>query len=324
MGFRRRKENVSRTSPSPSLPTSNRQRHQGDYLPPSLLLPRRRSLDNRLTTKPAITAPDPDGPRIIYTTLLDSGATLPCIYETDLPALKISPSHYAAQSARTISTADRVTRMRVYELDVSVYAPDGSTLIRAHDTNVQIEGRTETSTLGATIPCVALPGKAAGDYDAAENAPDRLSGLLPFHVCYVSSAPGNFKMWFGEGRRDVLGAGRFPGGLGPGGWWDREGDRVRLEMEGDRDGEEWEGEGLKEVRSPGRVIFQHVAVGADGRARVVVDEDTVNGMAVFNAPGGTTIENLDPNADDVDIVRMVELKGKVTVRRSVRKRRKAN
>jgi hypothetical protein len=102
------------------------------------------------------------------------------------------------------------------------------------------------------------------------------------------------------------------------------GDRVWWEWAGDRVGAAWEGEGLKELRTPGRVIFQHDAVGADGRARVVVDEDTVNGMAVFNAPGGTTIENLDPNADDVDIVRMVELKGKVTVRRSVRKRRKAN
>ena len=38
----------------------------------------------------------------------------------------------------------------------------------------------------------------------------RLSGILPFQVCYTASAPGKM-MWFGEDRSDVLGMGKMPG-----------------------------------------------------------------------------------------------------------------
>ena len=195
------------------------------------------------------TVPDPDGPRIMYETLLDSGATLPCLFTADLPQLGIHPTRYAAQSARRIATADSVSTMRVYELDVGIYAPDGSSLINPRPDDPSSPSKTlslphtpfhplpnhpfldpsvplslvdfhdlEPPVLGSVLPVVALPGQANSDFDA-RLAPDRLSGLLPFHVCYVSSAPGNFKMWLGSGRRDVLGAGRLPGMRRWGGWW---------------------------------------------------------------------------------------------------------
>ncbi|KAK1755291.1 hypothetical protein QBC47DRAFT_288747, partial [Echria macrotheca] len=147
------------------------------------------------------TVPDPSAPLVLFNTLLDSGATLPCLYTADLPALLIDPSVYSAQSTRTIATAESVSSMRVYELDVCLYAP-------SHPPQQILD---PTPCPVVIFPSASPQGLSGPDHSPeSDTAPDRLSGLLPFHTCFFSSAPGNFKMWMGNGRRDVLGATRFP------------------------------------------------------------------------------------------------------------------
>ena len=41
--------------------------------------------------------------------------------------------------------------------------------------------------------------------------PFRLSGILPFLACYISSTPGRNTLFLGEDRNDVLGTHRMPG-----------------------------------------------------------------------------------------------------------------
>jgi len=178
MGFRRRKALVTRSG-----------------LPTPLRPPRRPGAGKKLPTEP-----DHDGPPVFWSVLLDSGATLPCLFEGDLSRLEINPRTYAAQSARNISTADDAKVMRIYDLDVTICSDLSA-----------ISPDTDVTTLGAvTIAVVAIPGSVPDEASDPSRAPDRLSGILPWHLCYVSSAPGNFKIWMGDERRDVLGAGRFP------------------------------------------------------------------------------------------------------------------
>ncbi|KAL2167225.1 hypothetical protein VTG60DRAFT_1576 [Thermothelomyces hinnuleus] len=194
--------------------------------------------------------------------LLDSGATFPTLWESDLPALGIYPGRYAAQSARRVHTADSTLVSRIYELDVSVMgsldddgddddddddgydgydngndgggtnrSPLSRTGSRArpephpnptspssHSTTTKTTTTRTTTTLSCTIPVLVFPGAsrdattaADGSSSSPDAVPDRLSGLLPFHMCYLSGAPGSFRLWMGDRRRDVLGAARLPG-----------------------------------------------------------------------------------------------------------------
>ncbi|KAL2023650.1 hypothetical protein VTK56DRAFT_1807 [Thermocarpiscus australiensis] len=347
MGFRRRKLLVARdgapVTRHHARPPSPRRRRGA--------APRKkRRRRSKAADSPVMTVPDPDGPRIIWDTLLDSGATLPCLFEADLPLLRIHPERYAAQSGRIIATAESVTRMRVYELDVGVYA-GGDTTTRTSTAKTQppeeeakAEDEEEASPnptptpddddpdndppiLGrCTLPVVALPGAAASDFDdAAEQAPDRLSGLLPFHVCYVSGAPGNFRLWMGSGRRDVLGAGRLPGGMRYGGWKTartattsasaKAGRRAdgggrekvttvvyvddvdNVDDGGGDDGDDthrsrrWLVEGLGgggeelDLRTPKTVVFEHDFVDGTGAGGVLRDVERVGGGSVFLVSG---------------------------------------
>lgn len=174
MGFRRRKVAVSR---SPYLPHDKRFR--------------------RCPKKPLLTEFDMDGPTQHWSVLLDSGATFPCLFEGDFEHLGIDRFAYAAQSARNIATADDSKIMRTYELDITVASESD------HSINLTPYGM-------IPIPVVALPGSAPGNVSDPSTAPDRLSGIIPFHICFVSSAPHNFKIWLGTDRKSVLGAGRFP------------------------------------------------------------------------------------------------------------------
>ncbi|KAL2165323.1 hypothetical protein VTH06DRAFT_620 [Thermothelomyces fergusii] len=223
MGFRRRKTNRL-TSP---VRTSQA-----------------RTIPQPSTSAPGRTAPDPDGPRIIFSVLLDSGATFPTLWESDLPALGIDPDRYAAQSARRVHTADSTLVSRIYELDVSVlggidddddnnndnsrstsHGPLPRTGSRAkagtHPDPTNPSGDSSSTTaarttaLSCTIPVLVFPGasREANTTAQADGVPDRLSGLLPFHMCYLSGAPGSFRLWMGDRRRDVLGAARLPGAM---------------------------------------------------------------------------------------------------------------
>ncbi|KAK4157732.1 hypothetical protein C8A00DRAFT_39881 [Chaetomidium leptoderma] len=317
MGFRRRKEHVARTAAAAAAESPFTTTKQ---TPPSGHRRRRSTTVHHQhpnTSRPGTTAPDPDGPRIIWDTLLDTGATLPCLYEGDLAKLGISKHTYAAQSCRTIVTADSTLNSRVYELDVSVIFPPREEEEKEDGNDDNDNGPTSSSSPpssqsppspggadkqdeekeekedpspspSCTIPIVVFPGTST-DFTSSEQAPDRLSGILPFHVCYLSGAPGSFKLWMGSDRRDVLGAGKLPGLMRYGGIL--EGGQERQETMMGRKGKRlamtttttklarWMS---RELKTPERVIFEHAF--PDGSGRVLRDEDVGDGNVVMAGP----------------------------------------
>ena len=373
MSFRRRKAQVAREEPPLSRPRRDARKHQSHPNQPSSIpgitgtTAGSNSHSDRSSTRPAPipTVSDPDGPHIVWDTLLDSGATLPCIFTADLPALRIDPARYAAQSGRIIATAESVTRMRVYELDVGVVLASSTTTsstssstvtaAAAADDDDDDEGGGAVTTKTTAIPVVALPGSAASDFDG-ELAPDRLSGLLPFHACYVSSAPGQFRLWLGEGRRDVLGAGRMPPGqrpsgeAGPGRDGGGQEDRGKEEREllqqprrrqqqqqgpkphdshhhhrhhdHDRDHQRWwmeTGAEAAMLGTPKRVVFEHEFV-VNGVKRVLRDEESARGSVIVSGPSGIDFDRLDAAADGVDVIRIEPAKQATPRRRSEMKK----
>ncbi|KAL2271056.1 hypothetical protein VTJ83DRAFT_427 [Remersonia thermophila] len=238
MGFRPRMLRVSRGAepssyPPPTSPAANAaprgpsRRRKGTAPaappPPSLQpLLAQQTIPQPNTSPAGRTMPSADGPCVVYSMLLDSGATLPSLYEADLPKLGINRQEYPATSARVVNTADSTLYTRVYELDVSILGGDEDDLAApaagAGGGEDAEEEEADPEPMSCTTPVIIFPGAAkAGDGDFPANnrwgndAPGRLSGLLPFHVCYLASAPGTFRLWMGDQRRDVLGAGRLPG-----------------------------------------------------------------------------------------------------------------
>ncbi|KAK3497564.1 uncharacterized protein B0T23DRAFT_402677 [Neurospora hispaniola] len=124
--------------------------------------------------------PDEKAQVVELSLLLDSGATLPCITPQDLALLGIDPKTYAAQTASELQLGEGTVKRAIYELDVGFRFGEEDWAFH-------------------TVPVIVLEGES------------RLSGMLPFNVCYISSAPGTYRMWLGQKRRDVLGAGRLPG-----------------------------------------------------------------------------------------------------------------
>jgi hypothetical protein len=343
MGFRRRKERVMRAA---AATTTKRRRRSI----PGLTSPATPITPTTAPQQPVPTVPDPDGPRIFFDTLLDSGATLPCLFESDMSKLRISRTTYAAQSSRMIATADSMVHLRVYELDVGVYAsppsPDDRPAAAAATTTgttaedeeeEEEEPDAERELRSCTLPVVAFPGgphspngsngsgnsftaatAAAGGGGTAhpDAAPDRLSGLLPFHACYMSSAPGNFKLWLGSERRDVLGAGRLPGqmrfgevkGAAAGEDARRKAATGRRAAKTRREEEEeqWWLEQQPRLGTPKRVIFEHDL--ADGTGRVLRDEEGEGGSVIMMCgPGGTESDQAgsrDPESAGIEVLRV--------------------
>lgn len=181
MGFRRRNEFTSRTL----TPREGRILAASDFR--------------------KATAPDTEAKTVFFEMLADSGATLPVLDSGDLALLGIQRGKYAAQSAQSVATAGGSKNGFIYEMDCGIYAGanEGETLVTA-DKDIW---PAEPQVLGGTIPVLVL-----------ERVKTRLSGMLMWHVCYTSSAPGTFKCWIGEDRMEVLGAGRMPGQMRWSGW----------------------------------------------------------------------------------------------------------
>lgn len=191
------------------------------------------SRPGRKTPKKMVVYDDPDGPRCFFLMHLDSGASLPTLHRTDLSALGINSKTYPMQTQLTVHTVQGKTDMWLYEMRVDVCRHDGESLVG--DDPVWPEERRE---LGGIVPVAIVPNthktirgdsgamsmkKLAGlrrhGWDVSEKAmaerglheeEKRLSGMLPFQVCYSAGVPGK-NIWFGEDRRDVLGADRMPG-----------------------------------------------------------------------------------------------------------------
>jgi hypothetical protein len=150
-----------------------------------------------------------------------------------------------------------------------------------------------------TIPVLVFPGESK-NVGGGDHVPDRLSGLLPFHVCYLSGAPGTFKLWMGEDRRDVLGAGRLPGMM-------RYGEILGGPQAGEKSKRvpasttlklvQWRNQGLK---TPERVIFEHDLT--DDAEGVLRDEDVGDGNAIMRGPRGTNFDNINTETDGVQVL----------------------
>ncbi|KAF5003019.1 hypothetical protein FDECE_10420 [Fusarium decemcellulare] len=173
---------------------------------------------------------DPNGPRCFFMMQLDTGASSPCLYGTDLDLIGINPKVYPAQTFVSVSTANQEAHAAVYEIRVDVCKHNGESLVGEEPVWPK-----ERAELGGIVPVLVMVESAPDESqplsaaelkyrrrrgeDVSEEAlasrkkssrEVRLSGILPFQVCYSACTPG-MNVWFGEDRRDVLGADRMPG-----------------------------------------------------------------------------------------------------------------
>jgi len=160
--------------------------------------------------------------------LLDTGASHPILAPRDFRYLGIDPEDYPACSSIEIQGIGSNHFVKMYEMYVTVTDPNCVPLVDP-DRPVWPQQRKHIGIVAPVI-CMSLPGvrpmgpvkvNAEGVAEtsrtpidvAREEARTRLSGMLPFTACYISSTPGrgNGRIWLGEDRRDVLGAHRMPG-----------------------------------------------------------------------------------------------------------------
>ncbi|KUJ23871.1 uncharacterized protein LY89DRAFT_726923 [Mollisia scopiformis] len=147
-----------------------------------------------------------DGPRLCYRSMMDSGATFPTLHNEDLVALGISSQDYGAQSMAMVQTAAGPSYTRMWELFVCVLDENGKQLVNAFDAVYPLSHHY----LGGLCPVMNSLTNLQYDEQGIE-IPARLSGMVPFTACYVSSTPTRNYMFLGEDRNDVLGSHRMPG-----------------------------------------------------------------------------------------------------------------
>ena len=150
----------------------------------------------------------PKGPKLIFESLLDSGASYPSLYMEDFRDLGINETFYAAQSLAEFQTANGRTQQRIYEINVELVTEKHGPIV---DT-VNFVNPKFPDTIGGLCP-VTLIGDGDPERPALKNgleANERLSGVMPFLCAYASHTPGNNFIVFGEDRRDVLGSYKMP------------------------------------------------------------------------------------------------------------------
>lgn len=148
-----------------------------------------------------------NGPKQAFRSVLDSGATFPSLYKDDFQKLMIDEQNYAAQSVEVLSTANGIVYARLFELFVCVLDEQQRQLVDENHCAHPYHAKH----LGGLCPVVEAQGYVSYDPEGREVS-TRLSGLLPFVACYVSSAPTRNTLFLGEDRKDVLGSHRLPGG----------------------------------------------------------------------------------------------------------------
>jgi hypothetical protein len=173
---------------------------------------------------------DSTAPRVCFKMQLDSGATHPSLHNTDMDYLGIDRKTYPAQTHATVATANSATVAAMYEIRVDICRHNGESLVGEEPVFPN-----DRRQLGGIVPVMVLVEStedqseplAEWHKEALKNGEDvseeamaaryrgedesRLSGMLPFQVCYFAGVPGASTFWFGEDRRDVLGADRMPG-----------------------------------------------------------------------------------------------------------------
>ena len=109
--------------------------------------------------------------------------------------------NYAAQSVQTLSTANGLAHTRIFEMSVTVVQEGTfSQLVDENDAVWPYHGKY----LGGLCR-VALVNVAPDEPDSRGFVSNlRLSGLLPFLACYVSSTPTRNRIFFGEDRNGKI------------------------------------------------------------------------------------------------------------------------
>ncbi|KAK0747830.1 hypothetical protein B0T21DRAFT_406406 [Apiosordaria backusii] len=209
MAFKRRQEHVSRGYPyytsKPTKSSRNQPRTPRSYTRRTRDPDRGNMEVEDEGPKPRMQA-DPSANPVIFDTLFDTGATNPCLFSDDIPLLGIDKNFYSAQSVIHLATATGTETTPEYELDVALVEPDFafSTAIKTPDAM--------SYPLQPPRPMrVSIFSQTSNDFYKSANAdPGRLSGLFPIIENYLSSAPGNYKIWLGSSRLEVLGTARMP------------------------------------------------------------------------------------------------------------------
>jgi len=146
------------------------------------------------------------GPKQCFRSLLDSGATYPSLYREDLQKLAIDETNYACQAVATMKTANGIVNARIFELFVCVLDDNNEQLVDPNDAAWPYHAHY----LGGLCPCIELLDTLDVSPEGVQVG-DRLSGLLPFVACYMTSTPTRNTLFLGEDRKDVLGSHRIPG-----------------------------------------------------------------------------------------------------------------
>lgn len=145
------------------------------------------------------------GPRLLFKSLLDSGATYPSLFPDDFEALGVAPELYGAQSVITMETSNGTINSRIYEMHVEIAGNEGTPII---DPTNPLQPAFPHY-IGGLSP-VVLDDKIRPLYENGELGGQRLSGVMPFLAPYLSITPGTRTVLMGEDRNDVLGAHKMP------------------------------------------------------------------------------------------------------------------
>jgi hypothetical protein len=149
-----------------------------------------------------------DGPQLCFSSLLDSGATVPSLFQEDLARLMINPETYGCQSVSLAQTSNGAINLRLFEMFVCVMDELGQNIVDPLDAMWP----NEPKYVGSLCPvCVYQPPTENSLDGEGREVQQRLSGMFPFLACYMSSTPTENMMYFAENRRGVLGIARMPG-----------------------------------------------------------------------------------------------------------------
>lgn len=195
---------------------------------------------------------------VYFDMLLDSGSEMPLLLHEDLLTLGLTRDDMNGATIIELNTAGGgQSRAMCFDLLAGVDLNHGSPESPPDD-GYQPEKHFFPTRV------IKLSSRIKAPPDGAYSG-ERLSGMLPFLACYISSAPGQEEMWIGDERADVLGMQKLPPGL-------RYDPFRKLDISQHRRGV------LKQTGGPPgrlrRVMFEHDAPGG----QILVDRDnlTVN------------------------------------------------
>lgn len=163
---------------------------------------------NILSTEEGLIYCQSEGPKLAFSSLLDSGATFPSLYQVDFHFLGIDAKNYAAQTVESLQTANGIVHALTYELFVSPL--DQSTMESLVDEDDAVWPY-HPKYLGGLCPVTTVINETTEPDENGFIPNQRLSGLLPFLACYVTSTPTRNNIFLGEDRNDVMGGHKTPG-----------------------------------------------------------------------------------------------------------------